>query len=223
MRTSVLLLSALAALAAAIPAPNLAARQADARRPTPARAGRPTRQVLSASSAAASSTGAAAAGPNCLAATSLPADAAALPAPDTANTLVLIAQGVGTQNYTCANDTATPSSIGAVATLSDISCSSAGPVVGRHFFADLTTPEFDVARLGNTQLSKTAAIAAPANTDGDVPWLLLTAKAGAGTTSNVKQIYRLLTEGGSAPASCAGQPSVVTVDYKAQYWFYASA
>ncbi|KAF2659368.1 hypothetical protein K491DRAFT_562960, partial [Lophiostoma macrostomum CBS 122681] len=57
----------------------------------------------------------------------------------------------------------------------------------------------------------------------DVPWLRLEAVAGAGTTSAVKQIYRLNTQGGVAPATCAGQAagSVLTVSYSAQYWIYA--
>ena len=37
---------------------------------------------------------------------------------------------------------------------------------------------------------------------------------------NVQNIYRVKTIGGSPPPTCDGQPSVVTVDYAAQYWFY---
>jgi hypothetical protein len=56
----------------------------------------------------------------------------------------------------------------------------------------------------------------------DVKWLRLQAQA-AGSTSTVKQIYRLNTVGGLAPKSCAGmaQGQVVTVQYEAQYWIYA--
>ncbi len=43
-----------------------------------------------------------------------------------------------------------------------------------------------------------------------------------GSTSEVKQVYRLNTQGGVAPSSCEGRGvgEVVTVEYSAQYWFY---
>jgi hypothetical protein len=146
---------------------------------------------------------------------------------------VLIAQGTGTQNYTCASNSAsvTPVAIGALATLRNISCSDTshlgdireeGGAIGTHFFVNSATPDFNVNGLGNTELTKTASIAAPANNEGDVPWLLLTTQA-AGTTSKVKQIYRVLTQGGTAPANCAGQPPLVTVNYQAEYWFFATS
>ncbi|KAL9624834.1 MAG: hypothetical protein Q9160_000880 [Pyrenula sp. 1 TL-2023] len=164
-----------------------------------------------------------------------PAAPTALPAPDGLN-LVLIALGQGTQNYTCSNATATPASIGAVASLKDASCEVAGgasedqlgsmtedeAAIGAHFFVDATTPDFDVDSLGNTLLTKQAASNAPTNTNGDVPWLMLETKAGAGSTSQVKRIYRLQTKGGAAPASCEGQTagSTMTVSYEAEYWLY---
>ncbi|KAJ4356235.1 uncharacterized protein N0V89_004265 [Didymosphaeria variabile] len=147
------------------------------------------------------------------------------------NQLVLIALGQGTQNYTCANETATPASIGAVADLFNASCAvaqkaSLGSVaedanaVGQHFFVDNTTPEFDIIGLGNTQLKKAEAVPAP-NAAADVPWLKLDA---ANTNTAVRSIYRLNTSGGLAPSTCAGQAAgaVVQVAYEAQYWIYIS-
>lgn len=149
--------------------------------------------------------------------------------PDSHNQLVLIALGQGTQNYTCADEGSTPTSIGAVADLFNASCAvtegtSLGSVaedanaIGQHFFVDSTTPEFDIIGLGNAQVKKAEAVAAPSATD--VPWLKLDAKD---QSTAVRNIYRLNTKGGVAPTTCAGQApgSVVQVDYEAQYWVYA--
>ncbi|EMD96203.1 hypothetical protein COCC4DRAFT_29576 [Bipolaris maydis ATCC 48331] len=144
---------------------------------------------------------------------------------------VLVALGVGFQNYTCADASSAPTSIGAVAQLFDDTCNvAAHPAIatsdlpafariGSHFFRDTTTPDFDVASLGNTILKKAQEVDAP-NPASDVKWLRLTAQAGS--TSTVKEIYRVQTVGGIAPATCAGKAAgeVITVPYKAQYWFY---
>jgi len=159
--------------------------------------------------------------------------------PPTANMkLMMVALGQGTQNYTCgANLTAPPSAIGAVATLFDASCDlvSAPQIttkqlgsieedaksIGAHFFVDNTTPDFDILGLGNTRAKKTEECDAP-NAAADIKWLRLTAQAD-GSTSSVKEIYRLNTVGGHAPTSCEGkaQGDIVTVEYQAQYWIYA--
>lgn len=141
--------------------------------------------------------------------------------------LALIARGQGTQNYTCADAASKPAAIGAVADLFNASCTvaSGGSInveedaVGKHFFPDNTTPEFDIIGLGATQFKKVENVTAPQATD--VPWLKLEA---VGAASVVKQIYRLNTKGGLAPADCGGQEanSVVTVAYEAEYWVYAS-
>jgi hypothetical protein len=152
--------------------------------------------------------------------------------------LVMVALGEGTQNYTCgANLTAAPTAIGAVATLFDASCAMVdspgiptvqlGSIeedaksIGAHFFVDNTTPDFDIIGLGNTQAKKSEDCNAP-NPTADVKWLRLTAQA-AGSTSNVKEVYRLNTVGGMAPKTCEGKAAgdVVTVEYQAQYWIYA--
>jgi peptidoglycan hydrolase-like protein with peptidoglycan-binding domain len=150
-------------------------------------------------------------------------------------TLVLVALGQGTQNYTCSNATATPSSIGAVAQLFNASCAlssdptagtaSLGSIeesasIGAHFFLDNTTPDFDIIGLGNTVAKKVDDVPAP-DAANDIKWLRLEAKEGS--TSDVKMVYRLNTVGGLAPSTCAGMTAgqVVTVDYEAQYWIYA--
>ena len=146
--------------------------------------------------------------------------------------LVLIAHGLGTQNYTCATPTSLPLAIGAVAELYNASCEVANPseaqnnivqaaAIGNHFFADLTTPDFDIAGLGNTKTKKVEEVAAP-NPSADIKWLRLQAQT-LDSTSQVKFIYRLSTAGGLAPANCEGRAEgeVVTVQYQAQYWIYA--
>lgn len=146
--------------------------------------------------------------------------------------LILIAHGQGTQNYTCAAPTSLPSAIGAVAQLYNASCEVANPnqaqnnivqaaAIGNHFFADLTTPDFNIPGLGNTKTKKVEEVAAP-NPSTDVKWLRLQAQS-SDSTSQVKFIYRLNTVGGVAPANCDGRAEgeVVTVQYDAQYWIYA--
>ncbi|CAI6255016.1 unnamed protein product [Periconia digitata] len=168
-----------------------------------------------------------------LSSTPQPANTMTPPAADL--TLALIAMGRGTQNYTCADSTATtvPSAIGALADLFNASCAVADGLpelgsiledaasIGTHFFVDNTTPEFDVIGLGETQAKKVESMLAPAATD--VPWLRLEAQQ-QGTTSPVKQIYRLNTKGGIAPSNCEGRVvgETITVEYEAQYWIYAS-
>ncbi|KAL5119015.1 hypothetical protein ACEQ8H_003144 [Pleosporales sp. CAS-2024a] len=166
--------------------------------------------------------------------------ASALQPPVAGAKLVLIALGQGTQNYTCGtNLTAAPAAIGAKARLLDASClvaktpgvstiqlgiieeSTNAKAIGAHFFVDNTTPEFDIAGIGNTEVKKAQDTPAP-NPTRDVKWLRLTAQT-QGTTSNVKEIYRINTVGGLAPPNCLGRKAgdVVTVPYEAQYWVYA--
>ena len=160
--------------------------------------------------------------------------ASGLPPPTADMSLVLIALGHGTQNYTCSNATAVPSSIGAVAQLFNASCelssnptastASLGSIeetasIGAHFFLDNTTPDFDIFGLGNTVAKKIDDAPAP-DAAKDVKWLRLEAQGTS--SSDVKMVYRLNTVGGMAPATCAGMApgQVVTVDYEAQYWVY---
>lgn len=178
------------------------------------------------------------------------------------------------QNYTCTspkNATATPTALGAIATLYNVSCQASisantlayvadtvakisldsfGPVLfpaspsslisGYHYFADATTPTFnlnvDSTNLGVIFSEKKANVTAPtyAGTGADgskaVPWLKLTAKKPPGTDSDidpenvggVQEVYRVNTAGGAAPATCAGiEGTTFTRQYSAEYWFWA--
>jgi len=81
-------------------------------------------------------------------------------------------------------------------------------------------PDMDFV-LAKAEPAKSAApvgAAAGANGFGSVPWIKLVGLAGA-----YKEVYRVETAGGMAPANCSGvaQGAVFTVEYSAQYWFYA--
>ncbi|CAO2650979.1 Nn.00g092760.m01.CDS01 [Neocucurbitaria sp. VM-36] len=146
--------------------------------------------------------------------------------------LILIALGQGTQNYTCGADlTLPPSAFGAVAQLYNASCALSSsssssstqesPSIGAHFFLDTSTPDFDIVGLGNTRAKKVEEVLSPQGS-GNVKWLRLEAQR-EGSTSAVREIYRLETVGGVAPGSCEGRGvgEVVTVGYEARYWVYA--
>ncbi|KAJ9269024.1 hypothetical protein DTO212C5_4863 [Paecilomyces variotii] len=99
--------------------------------------------------------------------------------------------------------------------------------IGKHYFTDSTTPFFDFRVSGLEDWAaarKNASVNAPAPSTAtvndvstpDVAWLQLIAKDGVG----IKEVYRVITAGGSAPATCEGQASSIEVQYAAQYWFY---
>lgn len=96
--------------------------------------------------------------------------------------------------------------------------------VGRHYFPNATTPTFELDLLGTLSLHKNVSVPAPVGAalgeggmgSGSVAWLQLVA-GGTG----IKQVYRVNTAGGSAPAVCRGQMESFQVQYAAEYWFYA--
>ncbi|TKA78191.1 hypothetical protein B0A49_01317 [Cryomyces minteri] len=101
---------------------------------------------------------------------------------------------------------------------------------GHHYFVDASTPFFDLDTpshaYGTGAFRKAAACPAPGGAPrgplregghGSVAWLKLAAK-GAGQT--FQEVYRINTAGGNPPASCAGQPASLEVDYAAEYWLY---
>jgi hypothetical protein len=177
---------------------------------------------------------------------SQPAAPTTLPAPPAGLSLMLVALGKGTQNYTCAdgNPSTVPTLVGAVATLYNASCLTTSsqayvnvvtqwadtvpardlaglPIVGHHYFVDTTTPTFNLTDVGTTESKKVGTSNAPVNST-DVPWLFLK-KQTTGTTDKVSAIYRLETKDGVAPATCSGMAAgPFTVPYSAQYWFYSS-
>ena len=92
-----------------------------------------------------------------------------------------------------------------------------GRRIGRHFAGPTWEALEDGSQVVGTQIEKTSA-----PKGGDIPWLLLKRKAGAGKGrfSRVTYIQRVDTEGGIAPArTChkARQGQEVRVKYKATY------
>ncbi|KAL8720506.1 MAG: hypothetical protein Q9225_002628 [Loekoesia sp. 1 TL-2023] len=101
------------------------------------------------------------------------------------------------------------------------------PILGRHIFDAAGVPQFDLGRIGLLKAKKLANIAAPPTAckgangkgDGAVDWLALTEAPGSVT---LKEVYRVHTAGGKAPASCGGGAAHhIEVQYAAQYWFFA--
>ena len=110
---------------------------------------------------------------------------------------------------------------------------------GHHYFTDISTPTFnlvwDTTNYGIFFSKKNFNVTAPANaanaTDGSkaVPWLKLEVESpvapltieGKDLVPNVKEIYRVNTAGGAAPATCAGMPTAFSKQYSAEYWFFA--
>ncbi|KAI1436015.1 hypothetical protein GGR50DRAFT_263162 [Xylaria sp. CBS 124048] len=103
-------------------------------------------------------------------------------------------------------------------------------VSGKHFFTNTTTPFFDLntsrRHLGEAPCAKLDSSNAPSdapkgpNGEAAVPWLRLGAESDA--TGGLKEIYRVETAGGGAPATCQGMPAAFEVQYAAQYWFFRS-
>jgi hypothetical protein len=97
-----------------------------------------------------------------------------------------------------------------------------GRRIGRHFAGPTWESLEDGSTVIGTLIEKT-----PVPKAGDIPWLLLKRKAGAGKGlfSKVTYIQRVDTEGGIAPAGgCnkARQGQEVRVKYKATYVFYCA-
>ncbi|KAI1654872.1 hypothetical protein F4813DRAFT_190713 [Daldinia decipiens] len=101
-------------------------------------------------------------------------------------------------------------------------------ISGKHFFTNNTTPFFNLDttqnQIGEASCSKDSQTNAPADApkgqqgEKAVPWLRL--KTQSGSTGNLQEVYRIETAGGSAPATCQGQPAAFEVQYAAQYWFW---
>jgi hypothetical protein len=98
---------------------------------------------------------------------------------------------------------------------------------GHHEFTEKKVPLFklqtDDVNYGYVQaLPDVIKSAAPkdaslgSNGLGSVPWLKLNAVEG-----DYKEVYRVHTAGGVAPKTCEGIEGSFTVEYSAQYWFYA--
>ena len=196
-----------------------------------------------------------------------------LPPPSPGLSVYHVAIGRGVQNYTCtspANASSTPTALGAVATLYNVSCQAsvapsslstlpnlvamtpldsmgetlfaANPnaqISGHHFFTNTTLPTFNLNVDGDDSLGivfskKNASVNAPSDAgygvDGSkaVPWLYLKSTASPtgddpdGNTGGVKEVFRVNTAGGAAPATCAGMLGQSwSQQYSAEYWFFA--
>jgi hypothetical protein len=97
------------------------------------------------------------------------------------------------------------------------------PIIGHHYFGADETPIFDLFTRGDILFcKKVAAVNAPASADigpdmtGAVPWLMLTDK---GSSVGLKQVYRVVTAGGKAPATCV-DTNLISIQYAAEYWFF---
>jgi len=104
-------------------------------------------------------------------------------------------------------------------------------LLGHHYFRDATTPVFNLDTTPEHQYGiaiskKKAQMDAPADAvkgqngvgNGAVPWLYL--ETINGTVGGYKSVYRVNTAGGQPPATCENMPSVFTVQYSADYYFY---
>ncbi|KAK5656160.1 hypothetical protein OQA88_4920 [Cercophora sp. LCS_1] len=102
-------------------------------------------------------------------------------------------------------------------------------ISGTHFFTNATTPFFNLdispqQHIGEIPCARDAGSPAPADApkgqkgEPAVAWLKLKARDGA--TGGLQEVYRVETVGGSAPASCKGQPASFEVQYATQYWFF---
>lgn len=96
-------------------------------------------------------------------------------------------------------------------------------VIGKHYFNSAGVPTFDLSAKSSLLASKLVQKAtAPADADagpsgtGAVPWLKLD---DAGGSIGLKEVYRVYTAGGNAPASCSAE-GILSVEYSAMYWFY---
>jgi len=92
---------------------------------------------------------------------------------------------------------------------------------GHHYFANLTTPTFDLNTSahswGTVGCKKINTTNAP-NSAEDVAWLKLSSLSRDGCT--ISEVYRLNTAGGQPPATCSGMPSTFEVQYSAEYWMW---
>ncbi|KAI9375494.1 hypothetical protein BJX61DRAFT_129474 [Aspergillus egyptiacus] len=103
-------------------------------------------------------------------------------------------------------------------------------VIGKHYFTADGEPFFDLRGWDSDSKRSDfqAYILAEKEDDsdapekpgygitGDVAWLKL-----KGVEGGFSEVYRVHTAGGSPPSTCEGMPEVFTVDYTAEYWFYA--
>ena len=150
------------------------------------------------------------------AATDIPAQLR--PAPG--EVLFLQTQGVGVQIYDCSPKAGQPGAFEWTFREPDAQLmDAAGHMIGRHF----TGPTWELDE-GSSVVGEVKA-RAPSPSPTAIPWLLLSARAtaGSGKLTATTSIQRLRTVGGAAPsAGCnaANAGKVAKVPYTANYYFY---
>jgi hypothetical protein len=147
--------------------------------------------------------------------------------------------------------TETPKAVGAVASLFNATCDGVrAPAVlasvtkialgypipvtklaenrlsGHHEFTEKGVPFFklqtDKVNFGSGHVADPVKMNAPKDASngpnglGSVQWLKLTRVDG-----DFQEVYRVNTAGGVAPKTCEGVQGSISVDYAAEYWFYA--
>lgn len=99
--------------------------------------------------------------------------------------------------------------------------------LGNHYFDAKGTPVFDLSSAKMIlYAAKLAAVDAPKDADAGpdktsaVPWLQLGEKTAGYSSSGLNAVYRVVTAGGAAQATCK-DANTMSVQYAAEYWFYA--
>jgi hypothetical protein len=143
--------------------------------------------------------------------------------PPAGEMLFLEARGSGVQIYECAPKPDRPVTYawifrGPEAALVD----SSGHSMGKHYAGPTWESNDGSSVVGKVQAQD------PGPSANAIPWLLLTAKAtaGSGTFSVTTSIQRLKTVGGVAPSEACGASNaaqVARVPYTATYYFYRAA
>jgi Protein of unknown function (DUF3455) len=143
--------------------------------------------------------------------------------PPAGEVLFLEVQGTGVQIYDCSPKAGQPSVYewtfrAPEATLKD----SSGHTLGRHF----TGPTWELDDGGSVVGEVKARVPSPSPTA--IPWLLLVARAtaGSGKLTATTSVQRLQTVGGIAPSvgcNAASAGKVARVPYTANYYFYRAA
>lgn len=164
---------------------------------------------------------------------------------------IAVGRGVQNYTCATAAASETPKAVGAVASLFNATCDGVrAPAVlasvtkiavdyaiptsklaearlsGHHEFTEKGIPYFklqtDKVNFGSVHVNATAKTAAPKSASagpnglGSVPWLKLVHLDG-----DYKEVYRVNTAGGVAPKTCEGVQGGFSVEYAAEYWFYA--
>ncbi|PWY71731.1 hypothetical protein BO70DRAFT_298119, partial [Aspergillus heteromorphus CBS 117.55] len=105
-----------------------------------------------------------------------------------------------------------------VATLASLlNPSSLGVIMGVHYFRDASTAFFDFRPSGaNDWVAAKKVNNATAPGGYHVPWL----KLDSVESNGIKEVFRVHTINGAAPATCQGFDGPFQIGYAAEYWFY---